>query len=384
MSSLLKRLLFRLHWICGITAGLVLAVVGVTGATIAFEAELLRALNPELHAVVATGTAHSPDVLIAATRAAYPDYTPRGIAWEGDADAVVVRMAKGRERGGLQVAVDPYSGKVLGTPRGAEFFEVAEQLHRTLAAGPVGKQIVGASTACLVLMALSGLWLRWLRRPRSLSGWFRVDFRLRGRAFLWQLHAVTGVWVLVFYLVAALTGLWWSYDFYRDAVNRMAGATTPTRRPPSDDAAAPIPLDRAWTAFRTGAPDATRATVALSAKTDTPVEIRYQTEASPHDRAWNTIKIDASSGDIVAREPYAELPRGRRFVSSLFPLHSGSFLGLPGRIAMALAALVMPLFTVTGIWVWIKRRRAKAARRPRDIAIASQRPLVQARAADTP
>src|SRR4030095_8773768 len=84
--------------------------------------------------------------------------------------------------------------------------------------------------------------------------------------------------------------------------------------------------------------------------------------ASPHDRAFGTMKIDAADGEIIAREPYAELPAGRRFISSLFPLHSGSFFGTPGRIVVALAALLLPLFAVTGIWLWILRRRSEVAR----------------------
>lgn len=381
MPFLLKRILFRIHWLCGLSAGLVLAVVGVTGALIGFESELLKLLNPQLRIVVdARATPQPPDALITAARSAYPDYAARSLAWEGDDQPMIVRMARGRERGGPQVAVNPYTAAVLGTPRGTAFFDTTEQLHRNLAAGPVGKQIVGASTALLVVMALSGLYLRWLRRPRSLGAWFAFNFRLKGRAFLWQLHAVAGTWLLLFYLLAALTGLWWSYDFYRDAVNRMAGVPTPVRRPaqqPADPAAALVPLDHAWSTFRSAVPDATRAMVNLSGKSDAPIEIRYLTTASPHERAFDTLKLDATSGEIAAREPYAELPRGRRFVSSMFPLHSGDFFGMPGRVLVALAALLMPLFTVTGIWVWLLRRRSEAARRPHAKATAPSRALAQ-------
>jgi sulfite reductase (NADPH) flavoprotein alpha-component len=54
-------------------------------------------------------------------------------------------------------------------------------------------------------------------------------------------------------------------------------------------------------------------------------------------------------------------------VASLFPLHSGDFFGWPGRIAMAIAALLLPFFMLTGFWMWLQRRRAenaRAARRP--------------------
>ena len=32
---------------------------------------------------------------------------------------------------------------------------------------------------------------------------------------------------------------------------------------------------------------------------------------------------------------YAEQPRGHRFIAAMFPLHSGSFLGLPGWVFTA-------------------------------------------------
>src|SRR3546814_6651974 len=40
----------------------------------------------------------------------------------------------------------------------------------------------------------------------------------------WHLHSVVGTWVLLTYLVMSLTGLWWSYGWYRDAVNDWAAA----------------------------------------------------------------------------------------------------------------------------------------------------------------
>ena len=41
-----RRILFQIHWFLGITAGLVLALMGVTGATMSFEDEIMAALSP--------------------------------------------------------------------------------------------------------------------------------------------------------------------------------------------------------------------------------------------------------------------------------------------------------------------------------------------------
>jgi len=46
-SVVFKKIIFQLHWFFGISAGLVLAVMGITGALYSFEGEITRALNAE-------------------------------------------------------------------------------------------------------------------------------------------------------------------------------------------------------------------------------------------------------------------------------------------------------------------------------------------------
>lgn len=45
---MLKTVLFQLHWLLGITAGLVLSVMGLTGALMSFENEIVRLANPAI------------------------------------------------------------------------------------------------------------------------------------------------------------------------------------------------------------------------------------------------------------------------------------------------------------------------------------------------
>ncbi len=356
---------FRLHWLAGISAGVVLAVVGFTGAMIGCEEPLLRALNPEYRITPAPNTTPlPPSALVGIAASAHPDLSVRAFLWHGDDTPVAVRLARaGALRGGTRVAVDPYSGKLMRPERGRDFLEFSEQLHRRLAAGDIGRRIVGISTALLILMSITGLILRWPRRPHRLRFWLKPDFSMRGRGLLRNLHSVAGTWVLVLFLLASLTGLWWSWDFYRDALNHWAGISGPLRRPPLSAGNSDKPLvspDIAWTAFRTAVPNATEATLTLTHAKHEPVQVRYLTTASPHERAFDTMRISAATGQLISREAYADQPRGRRFIASLFPLHSGSFFGAPGRWLMAFASLLMPLFALSGIWLWFWRRRNAA------------------------
>ena len=155
----LRNAVFQVHWLFGITAGLVLAIVGVTGGVLSFEDELLKALNPGVLTVEARGPALSPSELLARVREQEPNRAIASLQLSSDPrDAAVVGFAPPPgERRGARRNVDPYSGALLGEPRYQGFFRTTMQLHRWLVADEVGKQVVGASTAILVFFCLSGL-----------------------------------------------------------------------------------------------------------------------------------------------------------------------------------------------------------------------------------
>lgn len=364
-SYLWRRVLFRTHWLAGLLAGLVLSAVGATGAVLAFEDEILVALNPQL-AIVPEGEPRSPDSLVAAVRERHPDRDIAGFAWRGPTRAAEVRFDGGFDAG--SVAIDPYRGTLLPEARGADAIHAIEQVHRNLAAGPVGKQVVGASTVVLVLLALTGVWLRWPKRWTSPRAWLALDWSLRGRAFLWHLHSVVATWVLPLYLVAALTGLFWSYESYRSALFALAGVEAPTGRggprgrgaaPPPP--AIPVSLDASWRTLRDVAPELETAMVGFPRAAGAPLEWRYVASNAPHERASSTLRKTVA-GAPLSDERYEGLPAGRRAMSAIFPLHSGAVAGWPGRALMALASLLMPLFFVTGAWLWLARRQADRKR----------------------
>jgi len=374
-----RKVLFQLHWIVGITVGIVLGIVGATGALLSFEQEIVASLARDGREVEAAGRAAltAPELL---TRVAAQQQDKRivglNIAHE-PAETARVTFAP-RE----QSYVDPYTGVLLTpTASGAEtFLRNVRQLHRWLMLGDlgdrdIGRQIVGACTMLLIFMAFTGLYLRWPRGPaaRRWKTWLVPDFGLRGRAFLWNLHSVVGTWVLPVYLVIALTGLQWSYEWYRDGLYSIAGVERPSGPEGSRESRGPgqsergggpdvAAFARAWDIFA----QETRGRFAsmnvnLAARPGKPMEFRYLEEHPRHDRAFNTLAID-SEGRVVKRERYADKPRAARLVSSIFPLHSGSYFGLAGVIMFMIASLAMPVFAVTG-WIMYLQRRAPRARR---------------------
>lgn len=363
---MVKKVLFQLHWLLGISAGLVLAVTGITGGLFAFEAELLRWLNPGVVTVVPPpGQGKlAADAIVARLAQTRPGQQVAVLNLSADpADAARVTFAGPGGRRGRNEYVDPYSGALLGTPRGEGFVRFVEDLHRRLALGDAGKAITGAATLCLVFLCLSGLYLRWPRRVLSWRAWLSFDVRLKGRGFLWGLHSVAGTWVLACFLAAALTGPFWSYAWYRDGIYALTGAPRPDgpARAGRHGDAAPADLAAAWQRFTAAAPDWRSASVRLPLRAGQPLQIVYTDPASVRDGARSRMHIDPASGTILRHDRYAELASGARLVALMYPLHSGSYFGLPGRLAMMAASLAMPLFAVTGWLLYLDRRRRRRA-----------------------
>ncbi|MBZ4039477.1 PepSY domain-containing protein [Novilysobacter selenitireducens] len=362
-----RNAVFQLHWFFGITAGIVLALVGVTGAMLSFEDDLLKALNPGVMTVELRSDRLSPQALVARVQAQRADAAIASLELSAapDAPAVVGFAPPEGERRGERRNVDPYTGDLLPKPRYEGFFRTTMQLHRWLVMDDVGKQIVGASTVILIFFCISGLYLRWPRRWGSLRTWLALDWRQKGRNFLWHLHSVVGTWVLLAYLVMSLTGLWWSYDWYREAVNRWAESGAPVEAPVEDVVAdrgtpPPLDIDAAWQAFEASAPAWSTATLGWP-KDGGAVEFRYLDADPAHERARNTLELDPWTLEPVAHERYDDRGWRQKIGGSMFALHRGSFFGTAGVVVFMLASLLMPLFAITGWMLYLQRRRGTRA-----------------------
>lgn len=371
-----KKVLFQLHWFFGISAGLVLALMGATGALYAFEGEIMGALNPEvLRVEVRESGILAPAELVSKIDAA-AGKTVSGL-WvdtQADSAARVFFTPKPGERRGPMRFFDPYSGELLAEPSGKAFFDLMLQLHRFLAMGETGKQITAASTLALVFFCLSGLYLRWPRQALNWRAWLTLDWAKKGRAFNWDLHAVAGTWCLAFYLCASLTGLYWSYGWYRDGMTQLlsdapagqqGGKPGERRGRPGDAPQGPPPsvdYHALWSSLQSAAgPQLVAWNLRLPPVAGQPATVFYLLKDAEHPRALNQLTLDPLSGQVQRHERYADKPFGAQLLASVYALHVGEYFGLVGRILMALASLSMPLFAITGWLLYLDRRRKKRA-----------------------
>ena len=364
---MLKKTLFQLHWFFGITAGLVLALMGITGAAYSFQDEILRALNPTVLTVQKQPAGVLPPAELVRKLEA-TEGKAVSMLWveseSGNAARVFFTPPPGERRGQMRY-FDPYTGDYLGDAVGQDFFGLMLQLHRFLAMGDTGRQITGACTLILIFFCLSGLYLRWPRQVASWRAWLTLDWRKKGRSFNWDLHSVFGTWCLLFYLLAALTGLSWSYEWYNKSLTRLLSDAPQNERVrnrgPAPAGPAPIAnYEAIWSSIYSSAgPGLSAYNIRMPPVAGQPATVYYLLQSSPHDRALNQINLDPATGVVKSVERYGDKSLKAQLLTSIYALHVGSYFGLVGRIILTVTALCMPLFFITGWLLYLDRRRKK-------------------------
>lgn len=382
-----KKILFQIHWFLGITAGLILSIMGVTGAIYSYDQQILKWVNSDSYVVQAENTPKlTPAQLYQYFNTTQPEIKINSITIAKDPTASsTVNIEKEGERRGYNMMVNPYNAQVLPDVKGRKLLLLIQQIHRNLTAGEVGKQITGACALMLIYFVLSGLYLRWPKK-HSARQWLAVKPKLKGRNFIWDLHAVVGTWVIVFYLLFACTGLYWSYDWWRSGMfkvmgveqpkpqshgappqnrgmqqNKRADRNTDTKSGPQlDNTQLITALNQTWSGFNSQiGRDYSTLTLSLPKKDDGKIELSFLDAKPSHERARNQAIYNYKNGNIEKIELYEDKKLNQKIMSSMLPVHRGSFFGPIYQFVAMLASLAMPLFFVTGLMLYLKRRKQK-------------------------
>ena len=227
----MKTLFRKMHLWLSVPFGLIMSITCLTGALLVFEKEVDRLVRPELFYVDEVGAAPLPDsVLIQRITATLPDSIKvTGInTFDNPRLAYQARLSKPRK---ASLYIDQYTGDIKGRYQRLPFFTTTFRLHRWLlgpsrnADGSIGwgKLVVGISTLLFVFVLISGLVIWWPRNRKVLKNNLTVKVRKGWRSFWHDLHVAGGIYTLLLLLALALTGLTWSFPWYRDAFYSLFG-----------------------------------------------------------------------------------------------------------------------------------------------------------------
>jgi uncharacterized iron-regulated membrane protein len=412
----IRRVVFWCHLPAGVIAGLVILVMSLTGAVLAFEKQVVRFADRDLLSTrqPTNGRRLGIRALFAELHETNPELTPISLTVRADPSASAW-FAVSRNR---LIYVDPYTGKILGqgSIRLRAAFNAITDLHRWLGARQEGRStlraITGACNAAFLGLAITGvfLWLprSWSRQSVIAASMFKRGLNGRARDFNW--HNVTGIWCAAILVVISATGVVMSYKWANDLLFRLTGSEAPplgratTRgverpklegtqfsgrstapsgarplegstsgQPPreyhesepqtlqSDDSLERI--DQLWWMAEQQIAEWRSITVRPPSRPGEPVIFLIEDERTLNPSARSQLTLHHATGEILSWEPYQGWSSGRKLRSWVRVLHTGEAGGMLGQFVAFTASIGGAVLVWTGLALGLRRLRTWVARR---------------------
>lgn len=416
----MRALFVLLHRWAGLLIAAFLFLSGVTGAIISWDHELDDLLNPHLMEASSSGKAIPSLQLAKQIEARHPEVNVSFVPLlpeEGKSLAFSVDPKVNPDTGRLydvpysQVFVDPVTGDELGKRFwGAPWPITSENLvsflyvlHYSLHIPEMwgvdrwGVWLMGIIAVIWTLDCFVGFyltlpskrrskaigqaedmvpedtngaitktwWQRWQPawRIRSNSGAYKLNF---------DLHRAGGLWTWVLLFILAFTAF--SLNLYREVffpLMSQVSQVTPgpfETRTPTDFHKPIVPQVSYEEAIRKASDEAQRrgwkepVGSIFYAQQFGVYGVNFFYAGGDHGNAGVAparIYYDGTTGKYLGvREPWKGTAADV-FVQMQFPMHSGRILGLPGRILISVMGIVVAMLSVTGVYVWLKKRKAR-------------------------
>lgn len=203
-----RRALFQVHLWIGISIGLYVTVISISGSAIVLRREIERNRPPRTIVVATAGLPRlSMEELQRRVQGAYPDAALLNIAEPQTADQpYTVVLERGNKR--LLRLFDPYTGAELGDPLPTVNRALGwlVDLHDNLLSGLTGRTLNGLGSFLLVLLSLSGTLIWW----PGIKNWrrsTRIKWRARFARVNWDLHSAVGFWCSILVLIWGISGI---------------------------------------------------------------------------------------------------------------------------------------------------------------------------------
>jgi uncharacterized iron-regulated membrane protein len=358
-----RKALVTVHLIVGCIAAPFLIVLGLSGALLVFEDPINQALHEGLADVRPSGPMVPLAAIESSVAAAHPGWQILAVEFPPDPDlsyGVTAASTDGSQS--LELLIDPYTGRILGTaPDQPGPMRWVHRLHTQLVAVPEGSTILAISALLLAFLAVSGLYLWW---PGKI---FTVGWRGSGRRLVFDLHnAVGGVaWLFLGLFAVTAAVIHWQQPAV-GFINRLVGEQSFPPQPDSAPACAGkavLPLDQLMAAARAAAPGTQPASLQQRGGPQDPVRValKYPEDRTPGGRT--IVFLEPCSANLLQLRDSRRAPLSYRLTALWTrPLHTGDLLGWPSRIVACLFSLSLPLLAVTGPLIWWNRRRQRRER----------------------
>ncbi len=366
-----KNAIRTIHLWLGLGSGIIVFIIAITGCLYAFQEEIQN-ITEEYRFVEKQNAPYLlPSELQEIAKKELPGKSLHAIKYNEKHKAAEAIFYHYEPSYYYTVYLNPYTGKVLEVANMNEgFFRFILDGHFYLwLPHEIGQIVVATATLIFLFIIISGFIL-WL--PNKVKGskkrfWFQWKKGMKWKRKNFDLHNITGFYVLSIASIFAITGLVWGFPWFAFCYYTAIGGEKSmiyedplsVKNKTIDITKVEKPLDKTWAIMQKEYPDAKSSEVHPPESDSTSIAANANPESGTY---W---KIDYRYYDqytlkekkvthIYGRYPEAKV--ADKILRMNYDIHTGAVLGLPGKIFAFLISLLIASLPVTGFLIWWGRR----------------------------
>lgn len=373
-----KKAIGKIHLWLGLSSGLLVFIIAITGAIYAFQEEIQNMTQPFRFVEQQNAEMLPPSAIKHLAEEALPNKHVHAIMYTGPAHAAKAIFYSDVEDYYYQVYVNQYTGEVLKVNNeNAGFFRFILDGHFYLwLPHEVGHVVVASATLVFLTMIISGIILWWPRNKAGRKQRFSIKWDAKWRRKNYDLHNVGGFYIAWISIIFAITGLVWGFEWFSNTYYAAISGgekMVPYQEPHSSVGAKAAamananPMDVLWQRFKgtvpangsieVHAPETDSSSIAINLNPD--ATTYWKTDYRYFDQyTLQELKVDHIWGR------FDETSNAQKLMRMNYDIHVGAALGLPGKILAFCGSLIIASLPVTGTLIWWGRRNKKPVKKP--------------------
>ncbi|WP_294285350.1 PepSY-associated TM helix domain-containing protein [uncultured Chryseobacterium sp.] len=389
--SFAKKWSAKLHLWFGLSVGLIVFMVSLSGTMYVFKDEIQQRLRKDVMFVNAETITRKPlsietlkekvtlevnekypvssvEIPLARNRSyEFLYYEKDKKAWNYFDEVKINKL----------VYVNPYTGEILGIYNEKyDLFPILKSIHWSLLLKTDwGKYVVGIPVVLFIVMLITGIVLWWPKNKKARKGRFRFEWKYvkTWKRRNYDLHNILGFYASFIALLMSITGIYFAYPWVKNTFNLALSGST--ELPKEKEVKSPDSLlvenkavfDLTARETRKLYAESSSFRIPLNGKnkkgkplSNIPVTV-YGEDGRFAVR--NQLAFDKYSGKLLLNKPHQKLNIAEKYAHANYDIHTGSYFGIIGKIIWFIAGLICTSLPVTGFLVWLGKRKKKGIKK---------------------
>lgn len=402
----IRKFFIAIHKYAGLTCGLIVIAVCLSGTIYVYNTEIREFADSERYFVEVTGSKKSLDDLRTEVESSLSAEVVGVNVFQGENRTVQFQVKKEGEERPVSYFVNPYSGEILANSiektSAEEFMGYMFSLHRWLMLDKIEKPILesmsnmelgrfinGVATLLFLLGVITGIFI-WF--PNKIKNWkqgLKIKWDGNWKRINHDLHNTLAFYSLIFLFVMAVTGPFWSYQWYKEgwqktwdiyqapqaSVNQGGqggnqGSAGGDRAKATEESSEKTPaqrlvisLDHAVAASNSSLSYEGNLRVSLPNKPDGDVSVSKSRTGFFAKAGADQLTLDPASLEVKEAKLFSDLPVRQQIGRSVKSLHTGEIFGQFTKFFWFVACLIATSLPITGTLIWWNKHNKKKSTR---------------------